>query len=665
MGDFKEFAEKVNNQFTYMAENTILCRTNFDSEEIITTYLRAFPEGTNPVYITNTEHDCTCCKNFIRNVGNLVGIKNGQLYTVWDIKIKGHYQVVADTIRKYVLSLPIQGIFFATEKKYGEYETKQVLENGSTIDWNHFNCKIPVTLYKGDQVGELAGKATTEANMLSNSLELFTYDSIKRVEELILNNSIYRGEEHLQSVKNFKELFLKFTSYKGSTKLFGLENYKNPSARFKNSVIGTLVEDLSKGVDLELAVKSFETKVAPSNYKRSKSLITQGMIDSAMSTIQELNLESTLKRRHATIHDVNINDVLYADHSVKPEMKNSISDLLTASIKPKKLSTNNSTDIQIKEFLADILPQAQSIEALIENRHQSNFMNIIAPVNESSNMFKWNNNFTWSYNGNVTDSMKEVVKEFGGEVDGKLRCSLMWNENNDNPNDLDLHCYSPYGHIFFGNKGWSTFNLDVDIQNPENKIAIENIIHSHSIMKQGTYKFIVNNYYTSRGATSGFKAEIEFNGEIFEYSYPKPLKNKEDVKVATVTVDSNNVMSIVHHLQPSSTNREIYNVTTNSFVKVNNIMLSPNHWSGQQGNKHYMFILEECKTKENVRGFYNEFLSNDLIKHRKVFEILASKTKVKPVDEQLAGLGFSSTIENSLTVKVSTDTSTRLYNIKF
>ena len=74
-------------------------------------------------------------------------------------------------------------------------------------------------------------------------------------------------------------------------------NAMNAAARFRNTVIGTLDQDLSAGVDLEQAVRSFEAKVAPQNYQRPTALITPGMVKAAMKTIAELGSEESLQRR--------------------------------------------------------------------------------------------------------------------------------------------------------------------------------------------------------------------------------------------------------------------------------------------------------------------------------------------------------------------------------
>ena len=662
--NFKLFAQQVKNNFDTMATKP-LYRTNIGLDEIKDIYLAAFPDGTNQMYITNTQHDCTCCKSFIRNVGGLINIVNGQIITIWDsINTNSEYDVVAQAMRDYVLSKPITSVFYASEKKNGVYQNTQVLPDGNTINWNHFNCEIPNHLYKGDKVGELAGQHTTSASMLTDALSMFTTDAIVTVSNLISDGLLYRGEEHSATIGNFAKLWNSFKDYPADAKLFGLENFSNPAARFKNTVIGTLVEDISKGVDIEVAVKSFESKVAPANYKRSKSLITQGMIDTAMKTINDLGIEPALSRRHATISDLNINDVLWADRSASIKMQG-VAALLSTSVAKKKPATDNVIEVSIDSFLNDLVPTAESIEVLIENRHQSNFMNILAPVNPLASIMKWNNNFTWSYNGNVTDSMKELVKSFGGKVEGRMRFSIMWNENNDNPDDLDAHCHTPYGEIYYGNKQSGNMHLDVDIQRPEGT-AVENIIHNSNAIKPGTYRYSVHNY-ASRGATSGFKAELEIDGNVFEYTYPRPLRQSEYIQVVTVNVDFNGKVSFIHHLTNEQSSKSIYNISTNQFTKVNSIMLSPNHWCSTvpTGNKHFMFILDGCQTKDTVRGFYTEFLSNDLTPHRKVFEVLASKMQVQPDTEQLAGIGFSSTVPNDLVVKLTDSSSTRMYKIKF
>lgn len=664
--NFELFAKLVHDQFNLMATTMTLYRTQTDHDEIKTVYLNSFPEGTNKIYITNTEHDCSCCKSFIKNIGTLVSLQNGKIITVWDIQIDDPtYQIVADTMAQFVRSKPINSVFYASEKKYGAYETKQTTPNGA-INWEHFHCTVPANLFKGHNVSERAGVDTTTASMLTASLEKISIEALDTILDLIDSGNLYRGEEHKSATRDFKALLLERKNYEGTDKNFGFEFFKRPAARYKNTVIGTLAEDLTSGMDLEDAVKSFETKVAPANYKRPKALITQGMIDQAMKTIKELDLEPALTRRHATIHDVNVTDVLYTDVSVRPLMQGGIAAILQSKKVKPKFDTSKAVDIQIAAFMAEIVPTATSIEAFIENRLTPNFVNVIAPTAPTKNLFQWDNNFTWSYNGNVTDSMKDLVKSFGGKVDGKLRFSIMWNTDNDSGDDLDAHCESPYGHIYFGSKGSSKFNLDVDIITPGTKPAVENIIHDNSTMRPGQYAFLVNCFSSNGNTRAGFNAEIEFNGQIFEYHYPTPLKYKKTIHVATVVVDKDQNMTIDHKLPHSTMSKEVYGLTTNSFVKVNTIMLSPNYWQqNASGNKHYMFILDGCAAKDNVRGFYNEFLNNNLAKHRKVFEVLSSQLKVAPSQDQLAGLGFSSTARNNLVVKASNDTSTRMYNIQF
>ncbi len=83
------------------------------------------------------------------------------------------------------------------------------------------------------------------------------------------------------------------------------------------------------------------------------------------------------------------------------------------------------------------------------------------------------------------------------------------------------------------------------------------------------------------------------------------------------------------------------------------------------GNKHTFFLLDGAKNDEPTRGIYNEFLHPRLETHRKVFEVIGDKTKCQPIDNQLSGLGFSSTKHDSVIVRVGMQGKRqRLLNVK-
>jgi hypothetical protein len=95
-------------------------------------------------------------------------------------------------------------------------------------------------------------------------------------------------------------------------------------------------------------------------------------------------------------------------------------------------------------------------------------------------------------------------------------------------------------------------------------------------------------------------------------------------------------------------------------------MYSPNYWKKEEGvgNRHYFFILKGCLNDTQPNGFFNEFLREDLMKHKRVFEALGSKMRVEMSDAQLSGVGFSSTKRNSVICRLSGNV-TRVVRVNF
>lgn len=667
MSKFLEFRTAIQKQFDIMAASGTLFISDVSKEDIWDTYLSSFPEGTNNLFRERTEHDCVCCKQFIRNVGRVVGEVNGEFVSVFDVTVDSYFQEVADALSSLNKSNLIGGLFLHNEREIGKPYTIEAINTPQEIKWDHYHQVVPDSAYRKDGIGEEKGAAQTNRKVLKRSLEEITADSVETVIELIAQDSIYRGAEHKSTLTLLKTLQQEYNTvehkdlylWKKAVDLRGV-------SAIRNTVIGSLLVDISKGVDLEVAVKKFEDKAAPSNYKRSKSLITEKMKQSAQARVKELGIEPSFLRRHATKSDISVNNVVFADQSVQPFMEDSIFDVIKTDKSISVKSFDKVTEMPLEKFISDVLPTASSVELYLENKLEKNLMTLVAPQHPSApNILNWGNNFSWSYNGDFTDGFGEEVKKAGGSLDGVLRFSIKWNDTAHNLNDLDAHCITPAkGLIYFGNRRDNATggNLDVDIQSPEG-LAVENIVFPKVV--EGDYKFIIHNY-SDRGG-SNWEAELAFDDQLLHFSFKGSMRglNKQQVVVVNYSkVKGFTIKESMDYTGDTHT-KPLWNLDSNNFHKVSMIMNSPNHWEGEcTGNKHTFFILDECKNPESVRGFYNEYLSPELKQDRKVFEVLASQLKAEYNEDQLSGVGISSTVRNEVIFKVTGKTS-RVIKVKF
>jgi hypothetical protein len=691
--DFIGFKTALQRHVFSMLEGTDhLFVVDVDKDAIWSRYLDSFPVDANKIFRKRAEHDCSACRHFIRSFGNVVKIENARIVTIWDFRVDDPaYQMVVDALAAFIRSKPVTNVLVTREAAFGVDKNHEsaTSEDGSTsvLTWEHLYVRLPDRF-----VMNICGASTEDSvrssmrdlrNVFKRSLDEITEDAIQTVLELIADNSLYKGEESkslLQEFLKIKKLYEKLPHDIVDRDNWAWEQSVKVGAaigKIRNHAIGTLLTDVSQGVSLDEAVSKFEAMVAPQNYKRPKAIFTKKMLDDAQHKIEELGLSDSLGRRMAVLDDITINNVLFANRDAAKRIAGSVFDDMAASVAIKPKSFDRAEEISIDDFIKNVLPTATSIDAYLENRHVPNLVSLIAPqVKDSKTLFKWGNGFSWAYAGNITDAMKERVKALGGDVTGDLRFSIMWNENGDNDNDFDAHCIEPDGNeIYFRTKKGrvvhaSTGELDVDIIDPRsevnNKTAVENITYrTRSKMPEGVYRFFVHNY-NHRGGRTGFAAEIEFDGQIFSFSYPNELRQDEKVVVAEVSYSRKDGFKLIEHISSSVSSRKAWGLDTNQLHPVSIIMYSPNYWDAQEGigNRHYFFMLKNCVNDEQPNGFFNEYLREDLSVHKHVFEALGAKMRVEAVDDQLSGLGFSSTKKSSLVVKVEGKTS-RMLKINF
>lgn len=657
MSEFKDFRDSLISNFERLSKGkSRLYEVNVDRDRIYEEYLNGFSDPEE-----RQGHTCNCCKSFLRQYGGIVVIENYEMVSIWDdLQVDELYAPSVENLRKYVHSLPISNAFLNEFPKLGTFSSIQRHEDGTTTTWNHLFLKLDKRFVRRTSTTVDSYKANfrSKKEVLKNSFDQLTPDAVDTVLELIAQNSLYRGNEFKGLVESFKKLqktYLELSEEKKDGYCWEMSDTTHDSiCRIKNTSIGTLLVNISEGMELDRAVSAFESVVAPTNYKRPAPIITQKMVEESRKLVESMGFMESLDRRFATPEDLETDNVLFIDKI--SNMKDIFNEMSKSTVASTPKNSSKVEEISISDFLNKVVPTCKSIEVLFENQHMNNLVSLITAVNPAApSMFKWKNPFSWAYTNGVTDSIKEKVKAAGGNVEGELRVSLSW----FNYDDLDLHVVEPHGEeIMFNHKtsNRSGGQLDIDMNAGAglSRNAVENVIWTNkSKMLEGRYEIKIHNYCLRERVDTGFIVEVECQGQIYHYEFKDSPKDSSFYKSIYFDYSKVSGVTMVTDFKSELPTKEKWGIKTNQYHKVRLISLSPNYWSAPGiGNKHYMFFLEDCKNDENPRGIFNEFLIDDLLKQKRAFEVLGSKLKVADSDNQLSGLGFSDTKKTSFYVRV-------------
>lgn len=700
----EKFNKKVQEHFQKMCQTGKLFRVAMTGQQVWDLYLKSFPKGEDPVFRDpqSTTHNCNHCNNFIRRYGNIVTIdKNNKIISLFDIKAEDEFVEVAKALSKAIKASNVTEVFFETfnelnnlpyekcsmsnpvfrlgidknVKRYTQAEADLygVVKPNEIRTFNHMHLDLPKEYVNnsGKSIEAIMGNYRDAKNVFQRAMEEISIDTLMLVKDLIVQDSLLDGQTHLFKIEQMIPLKKEYDELAKSERdnWCWIKSFNFPLAKFRNELIGTLCSELSAGEELNKACQSWNKRVDPVNYMKASAPITKRQIDEAREFVETNGYVESFKRRMATIEDIKVSEILHVNVGNYPIKNVSIFDnVKSTSSRHKRNEFNGIEEVSIEKFMSDILPSCTSVEAFVTNSQEGNFVSLTtANIPESKPIFKWPNNYSWTFNGNLAGKsmIKQNVKSAGGKITGILRCSLQWNDE-DTPGiiDFDLHCRTPFTEIFYSNKkdvksgGW----LDVDMINPPS-IGIENITWQTPLL-DGKYDFYVRNF-SGHTRHKGFKLEIEFDGNTYTYHHFESFTR--DVMIASVIV-KDGIMTIKHHLaatEGEGVQKEVYGINSNEFHKVNLVCLSPNHWEGSSiGNKHFFFMLEGCKSPSSIRGFHNENLIPELLTHRKVMEVLGATAQIESTDKQLSGLGFNATVRDELIVKLQ-GTHKRTIKLKF
>lgn len=717
----KSFSKKIQEKFTEMSNTGKLFRLEMTGQQVWELYLSSFTKEDDPVFRDpeSTTHNCNHCKNFIRRYGNIVSInKNYEIETMFDVVITGEYENTVKVLSSALKASEITEVFFETlneltslpyescsknnkvfqlgvvsnPKRYTKEEAEKfgVVKPNQIVTFDHLHLFVDKTFVdmSGKSVEAIMGEYRDAKNVFQRAMETIPLDTLNLVKDLIVQESLLDGTAHLHKVEQFIPFKKEYDGLSAAKRdnWCWVTSYKLPFAKFRNELIGVLCSELAEGEELNKACQSWNKRVDPVNYMKATAPITKKQIEEAKKFVEENGYVESFDRRFANIDDIKASEILHVNAGDgKIKSVSMFDNVKSTSTRHKRSEFDGIEEVTIDKFMKNILPSCTSVEAFLANNHEGNMVSLTtANKPDSKPIFKWDNNYSWTFNGNLAgkSQLAQMVEAKGGRTDGVFRFTHSWNELEPNQSLMDLHVFMPGctvptsggGPSVVGRRvGWNQRNdnasggrQDVDYTEaaPKGYIPVENITFpSLKGMPEGIYTCKIHNW-SFRGTGGKGKAEIAFEGNIFQYVYPA-TKNHEWITIAEVTL-KNGRFSIEHKLPlANEISKELYSLETNQFHKVNLVCLSPNHWgTNEVGNKHYFFMLDGCKSPTSIRSFHNENLLGDLAQHRKVLEVLGTTNMIEPSTKQLSGLGFNATVRDELVVKLQ-GTHKRMMKIKF
>lgn len=667
---FEEFSQRVESQIDelYTSGYTFF-QASVTKEKMWDTYLGSFTEGYNDIFRVRTHHDSNYDKSFVVNIGRLIAIKDGVRKSIWpDVTGDEVYGPVSAALNQLVMEANIDCIFITKERRFGHEPS---LDNHDTnIVWNHFLCEVVPDwrARRRQSLGDVREQSRVDARLFLELVEL-GHDLLNNVLLKAESNTVYRLQERAGVLNTAKRLA---STYANTREEFRSDwiwetahKTSNGIVRLINTSVGELLKNIRDGHEDPYA--NYERMLDPSRYQRLENKrVSERQLAEAKAFLQENGYMGSLQRRHAVLDDlVPGQNALFIDSDVIGGQR--AADIFDQILENQEVDVSKvkaRREMTIDEFVADILPDATKLEILLENRHTNNMVSLVAPADKNApSIMKWDNGFTHVYEGGYADAMQRRVVEEGGKVDGEMRFSIMWSDEiYEDALDLDAHCVTPQDEIYYGQPVVGNGSLDVDITNPRhNRPAVENITWPFlKDVRNGTYRFFVRNF--NGRSLAGFRAQIAIKGTVYHYNYSDSVEQGSDVQVATVRV-SGGAATITHHLTPVASagaadgpSIEKWGIGTKKFHEVSALMLSPNFWGDEGvGNKHFIFTLKGARNKDSFRGFTNEYLHQDLRPYRKVMDNLADLITVQDTDDQLAGVGASTTTDFEIKVRVNGD----------
>lgn len=272
-----------------------------DAAGLFDAFLAALPDDQRQHYT------CSTCRAFVDRYGGLVTIAptGATASAFWDpTTAEGIYAAPVRRLAKIVGKARVTGVHLDSAPRWGQPVTRP---------WHHMAAIPPKARVYRDTALKNAGQAAAEKHedygVLQRSLADYPATAIRQAHAVLTNGLLYRSEKCIGVAAWLVALCDARDAAKGKAakeNVTWLATATAPVgyAHVRTGMIGTLLDDLTAGMDLVEVKRRFDSKMHPLAYQRPQAPPAAGNIAQAEKVIAEMQSAGSLARRFARLEDV-------------------------------------------------------------------------------------------------------------------------------------------------------------------------------------------------------------------------------------------------------------------------------------------------------------------------------------------------------------------------
>lgn len=351
---YEEFERNVREHAASYAGKPIFTT---DAGRLWELYLAGLPESHRQHY------NCHACRDFIERYGGLVTVSESfaLVPVMWPVEVPALFANSVKSIREAIMKAKITGVFLSEES---------VLGNPITGQWTHLSApNIKPFAHPLKSVTSAIAEKKSDYILLKQSMIEYPIAIINQVLLLLRSDALYRSEKVIGVVEWFKRLLDSLEPQKnGRTRdnmLWQAVAIAPPGyCHIKNTVVGSLLDDLVSGTSYDEAARRFAAKMHPLQYQRPEAAPSAGNIKKAEEIVEKLGIAKSLVRRFARFDEISC---IWKPKENVPENQSGgvFSHLIPKGKTPIPDVNMSPIAITWRKFSEEVLPIAKSIDALV------------------------------------------------------------------------------------------------------------------------------------------------------------------------------------------------------------------------------------------------------------------------------------------------------------